>query len=125
MKVVMLALTLVIITLAGLDSVVVMKVFTLALTLVILTLAGLRGRTPNPMLAALYTVVMLALLPSFQSTLRCMVFTHLFFAIWLAWFQRERHGRPVSTWLYVGTMILWANLHGGFVIGLFWLLLVV
>jgi hypothetical protein len=68
--------------------------------------------------------VLLALLPSFQSTVRCMVFTHVFFALWVCWFQRERRGRPVPVFLYVATMIVWANLHGGFVIGLLWLLLV-
>jgi len=74
--------------------------------------------------AAFYALVLLALLPSFQSTVRCMVFTHILFALWLYWFQRERHGRPVATLGYVVTMILWANLHGGFAIGLAWLLLV-
>jgi hypothetical protein len=60
-------------------------------------------------------------LPSFQSTVRCMIFTHIFFALWVWWFQRERFGPPVPTALYVLTMIIWANLHGGFVIGLAWL----
>jgi hypothetical protein len=53
-----------------------------------------------------------------------MTFTHIFFALWLYWFQCERHGRPVRTFWYVLTMIVWANLHGGYAIGLAWLLLV-
>jgi hypothetical protein len=73
---------------------------------------------------AFYALVLLALLPSFQSTVRCMIFTHILFALWLYWFQRERHGFPVPTVLYVLTMILWANLHGGYVTGLLWLLMV-
>ena len=50
-----------------------------------------------------------------------MVFTHLFFAIWLYWFQVERTGGRVVTWAYPLSMIVWANLHGGFAIGLAWL----
>ena len=108
----------------GPSAIVGMKLVTLTITLALLVWAGLQGRRPTMLMAAFYALILLALLPSFQSTLRCMVFTHLFFALWLYWFQRERHGRPVPAFLYVLTMIVWANLHGGFAIGLAWLFLV-
>jgi hypothetical protein len=108
----------------GGTAMVVTKLLTLTLTLVLVVWAGLRGRKPTLLLTAFYALVLLALLPSFQSTVRCMVFTHIFFALWLYWFQRERQGSPVATYLYVTTMIVWANLHGGFVTGLIWLLAV-
>ena len=106
----------------GPSAVVGLKLVTLAITLALLVWAGLRQRTLSPLAAAFYAVILLALLPSFQSTLRCMVFTHIFFALWLFWFQCERYGRPISTFWYVLTIIIWANLHGGFSIGLAWLL---
>jgi hypothetical protein len=106
------------------SAIVATKLVTLAVTLALLVWAGMRDRRPVPWLAAFYALVLLALLPSFQSTVRCMVFTHIFFALWLYWFQRERHGRPIPAFLYVLTMIVWANLHGGFAIGLAWLLVV-
>jgi hypothetical protein len=71
--------------------------------------------------AAFYAVVLMAMLPSFGSTLRCGAFTHLFLALWLFWFQRERHESPVPNWFYPATMAIWANLHGGFALGLAWL----
>jgi hypothetical protein len=105
-------------------AIVATKLVTLAVTLALVVWAGIHNRRPTAWMVAFYFLVLLALLPSFQSTVRCMVFTHVFFALWLCWFQRERRGRPVPTYLYVLTIIVWANLHGGFVIGLAWLLVV-
>jgi len=107
-------------TWAGGGAIVALKIVTLAVTMAFLVFAG--GQDRQALLAAFYAVVLLALLPSFQSTLRCMAFTNLIFALWLYWFQLERRGRLVPVWAYVVTMILWANLHGGFVVGLLWLL---
>ncbi len=101
-----------------------LKLATLAVTMFLLGCAGLQDRRPTVLLAAFYAVVLLALLPSFQSTVRCMTFTHVFFALWLYWFQCERHGRPIALWAYLLTVVVWANLHGGFSIGLAWLFLV-
>lgn len=106
----------------GGSAIVAMKIITLAITLSLIVWAGLWQRRPTVLTAAFYSLVLLALLPSFQSTVRCMTFTHIFFALWLYWFQCERHGRSIPTFFYVLTVILWANLHGGFVIGLGWLL---
>jgi hypothetical protein len=105
----------------GLNIFVAVKLITLAVTLTLVVWAGIHNRRPTALLAAFYALILLALLPSFQSTVRCMTFTHIFLALWLYWFQCERHGRPVSTGWYVVTMIAWANLHGGFTIGLAWL----
>ena len=109
-------------SLGGGAAIVVIKLVTLASTLVLVVLAGTQDRRSTLLLAAFYALVLLALLPSFQSTARCVVFTHLFFALWVYWFQCERHGRDVPLWAYLLTIILWANLHGGFAIGLAWLL---
>jgi hypothetical protein len=105
----------------GGSAMVATKLVTLTVTLALVVWAGSRDRRPTVLLTAFYALVLLALLPSFQSTVRCMIFTHIFFALWVYWFQRERQGRPVPTFLYVLTMIVWANLHGGFVVGLIWL----
>jgi hypothetical protein len=101
-----------------------LKLITLAVTLALVVWAGLRGQRPSVPMAAFYALVLLALLPSFLSTLRCVAFTHVFFALWLYWFQCERTGTRIPAWAYVLTMLVWANLHGGFAIGLFWLALV-
>ncbi len=109
---------------AGLDVFVAVKLATLTLTMVFIVWAGLYGRRPTLLTTAFYALVLLTLLPSFQSTVRCMTFTHLFFALWLYWFQAERHGRVVPIYFYLITMLVWANLHGGFAMGLMWLAVV-
>ncbi len=109
---------------AGLNIFVAVKLVTLALTLMLVVWAGLYHRRPTMLTAAFFALVVVTLLPSFQSTIRCMTFSHIFFALWLYWFQCERHGRSIPIWLYPATMIIWANLHGGFVVGLVWLLAV-
>jgi hypothetical protein len=101
-----------------------LKLVTLAVTLAFVVWAGLRRQRPSVPMAAFYALVLLALLPSFLSTLRCMVFTNIFFALWLYWFQCERTGTRIPAWAYALTMLVWANLHGGFTIGLAWLALV-
>ena len=108
---------------AGPTAIILTKLVTLAVTLTLVIRAGIGSRRPTVGMAAFYGLILLALLPSFQSTVRCMVFTHIFFALWLCWYQRERQGRPVATLYYALTMIVWANLHGGFVVGLLWLLI--
>ena len=105
-------------------AIVATKLVSLAVTLALIAWAGMRDRRPTMLIGAFYALVLLALLPSFQSTVRCMVFTNILFALWVYWFQRERSGRPIPTFLYVLAMILWANFHGGFVIGLVWLAVV-
>ena len=101
-----------------------LKLVMLAATLALVVWAGLRRQRPSVPMAAFYALVLLAILPSFLSTLRCDVFTHSIFALWLYWFQCERTGGRVPVWAYVATMLVWANLHGGFAIGLAWLGLV-
>ena len=72
-----------------------LKLVTLAITLALVVWAGLRGQRPSVPMAAFYALVLLALLPSFYSTLRCVAFTHIFFALWLYWFQCERTGARI------------------------------
>jgi hypothetical protein len=110
-------------SLGGGTAIVLTKIMALAVTLALVVAAGKGDRRPTLLVMAFYAVVMLALLPSFQSTVRCMVFTHILFALWVYWWQRERRGRVVAAWPYPLTMIVWANLHGGFVVGLLWLAL--
>ena len=104
-------------------AIVLAKIITLAATLTLVVWAGKANRRPTLLVTAFYAVILLALLPSFQSTLRCMAFTHVLYALWVYLWQHERRGLASQTWLYPLTMIAWANLHGGFVIGLLWLAL--
>ena len=106
------------------SAMIALKLAALATTLALVVAAGLRRRVLSLLAAGFYALVLFALLPSFLSTLRCVVFTHVFFALWIYFFQVERQGRRIPLPAYLVSMLMWANLHGGFAIGLLWLALV-
>ena len=53
-----------------------------------------------------------------QMQFRPQLFDYVFFAALIAMLARESHGRRAPLWLAVPMLALWANLHGGFFIGL-------
>jgi hypothetical protein len=79
-------------SLGGGTAMVLTKIIALAVTLALVVAAGQGDRRPTLLVLAFYAVVMLALLPSFQSTVRCMVFTHVLFAGWAYGWQPCRRG---------------------------------
>jgi hypothetical protein len=46
------------------------------------------------------------------------VFTFLLLAIWLERLERLRSGERIPLWQFPSLMLIWANLHGGFIFGL-------
>lgn len=71
--------------------------------------------------ASVASAVLLALaVPSlaYRLTPRADLFTTLFFAIFLAELWRFHRAAPARLWLLPATMLLWVNLHPGFIAGL-------
>ncbi|MDD3013704.1 MAG: hypothetical protein PHC34_08395 [Candidatus Gastranaerophilales bacterium] len=78
-----------------------------------------------------YTFSIFAILVGFQSTVRSQVFTYLFFTLWIYLLEKIRTKNFSSPsnektslkqtlkyiWFFPVTMLLWANLHGGFIAG--------
>ena len=65
---------------------------------------------------ALLGIAASALMPQIQ--FRPQIFTFALFAAELAMLARDNYRRPVRLWLIVPMMALWANLHGGFIVGI-------
>ncbi len=65
-----------------------------------------------------YAVTLLVILQAFVTTTRCTIFTYLFFTLWIYVMERIRRGDIKLIWIIPATMIIWANLHAGFVSGL-------
>ncbi|OGI30406.1 MAG: hypothetical protein A2287_07365 [Candidatus Melainabacteria bacterium RIFOXYA12_FULL_32_12] len=59
-----------------------------------------------------------SILPAVQNVIRSQMFTFLFFTLWLYVLQRVRRGENRLLWILPVTMIIWANIHGGFIAGL-------
>jgi hypothetical protein len=65
-----------------------------------------------------YLLTCLVILPGFITTLRSQVFTYFFFSLWIYILERIRKNQFGLAWMLPVTMIVWANVHGGFVAGL-------
>lgn len=52
------------------------------------------------------------------STLRCQSYTYLFFTLWIYLLERIRKGENRLICLFPATMLLWSNMHGGFLAGI-------
>jgi hypothetical protein len=65
-----------------------------------------------------YLLVFYGMFAGFSFTVRCQMFTFMFFALWIYILERIRHGENRLLWVFPVTMLIWANLHGGFVAGL-------
>ena len=65
-----------------------------------------------------YILVFIALTPGLGSVLRCQAFTYLFFTLWIYVLERVRRGENRLIWILPATILIWANLHGGFLAGL-------
>jgi len=62
-------------------------------------------------------ITLLSVLIGISATLRCQVFTYLFFTLWIYVLERVRRGENRLIWIFPATTLLWANMHAGFVAG--------
>ncbi len=65
-----------------------------------------------------YFLILLAVFFGIGHTVRCQLFTFTFFITWIYALERVRLGQTRLLWIFPVTMLIWANLHGGFVAGL-------
>ena len=59
-----------------------------------------------------------ALLPGIANLIRCQMFTYLFFTLWIYLLEKIKRGDKKLIWLFPITMLLWVNMHGGFLAGI-------
>jgi hypothetical protein len=74
----------------------------------------------DPYRIGYYLLMLYAILPAFTSNVRSHCFTYFFFAMWLYMLELVRQGNAKKR-IYICfalTMLLWANVHGGFIAGL-------
>jgi hypothetical protein len=65
-----------------------------------------------------YLLAAFSIMPGLSSTLRCQAFTYLFFALWIYLLERVKRGENRLIWLFPATMLVWTNVHGGFLAGI-------
>jgi hypothetical protein len=86
-----------------------------AITIIMLEMAAAETGAEPLLQAAVLIAVSVALMPLMQ--FRPQLYTYIFLAALMALLTRENYRRRAPLWLAVPMFALWANLHGGFVIG--------
>ncbi len=106
------------------------KIIILSLTYFILTRIILLRRkhknqnNENPLITAPFNILFFILLIQSSldimfTTLRCQLFTFLFFTIWLYTLEKTRLEKNYQLlWILPSTMLVWSNIHGGCFTGL-------
>ncbi len=100
------------------------KLIVALLTLSLIYLGALRNSShASPRTIALILACALPQLCSvWTSTIRCRVFTHLFLVLlFLAFIYFRKNSQRALLWCVPLVMVLWTNMHGGFVLGLVFL----
>jgi hypothetical protein len=91
--------------------------FAVAVSTLLLVLSAVRRRAASAHTRAVVGLLAVAVLARGFS-LRPQVFTYFFVALILLLLAQYRRGRQRVLWFFPGIFLLWANLHGGFVLGL-------
>jgi hypothetical protein len=102
--------------LLGLDGVVLLTSLVIASSFTLIYADAAR-RSGLPV-TALLLAILSAATASIHWLPRPHVFTFLLLAVWLERLERMRNAEPVPLWQFPFLMLLWANLHGGFIFGL-------
>lgn len=59
-----------------------------------------------------------SLFPGMANLIRCQLFTYFFFTLWIYLLEKVRRGENKYICIFPATMLLWANMHGGFLAGI-------
>lgn len=65
-----------------------------------------------------YLFSIYAMMPGFVNTIRSQSFTYFFFAMWFYLLNLVREGKNRILFIFPLLMLIWANLHGGFLAGI-------
>ncbi|HUJ72720.1 MAG TPA: hypothetical protein VLZ30_10775 [Verrucomicrobiae bacterium] len=102
----------------GPTSLMLFKIATACAALILCLVTARRNGTGWPALLLLAIPCGLAVLPGYITVVRSQTLTYLFFAVTLLCLEAMRAGRRWPAFIIVPVMLFWANVHGGFVVGL-------
>ena len=81
-------------------------------------LAGAESETDAPIPIQLGVLIVTALMAAPWFEFRPQLFTFALFGALMMLLARDARGRPAPLWIAIALLALWANLHGGFIIGI-------
>ncbi len=101
--------------LLGLDGVILLTAILISISILVVFRYSIH-KSGSP-LVALFVTLLVAAATSLHWLPRPHVITLLFLAIWIHNLEELRTGRRVGIYVFPLLMLLWANLHGGFIFG--------
>jgi len=102
----------------GPASLMLLKIVTACAAILLCLFAARRNGTGWPTLLLLAIPCAVTVLPGYVTVVRSHTLTYLFFALTLLCLEEMRAGRHWPAFVIVPVMLVWANVHGGFVVGL-------
>jgi hypothetical protein len=100
----------------NMDGVVILTALVLAMTFVVVFIDSFH-RSSMPVLAA-FLSLWAGVSSSIDWLTRPHVLSFFFLALWLMWLERIRKNENISLWWFPLLMLVWANSHGGFILGI-------
>jgi len=89
------------------------------LAIFILVIKIIKLRTNKYPESILYFILLgFSLIPGMGAPIRCQVFTYVFFILWIYELEKIKQGEFKLIWILPLTMLLWVNMHGGFIAGI-------
>jgi hypothetical protein len=102
----------------GPASLMLLKIVTACAAILFCLFAARRNGTGWQTLLLLAIPCAVTVLPGYVTVVRSHALTYAFFALTLLYLERMRDGPHWPVFVIVPLMLLWANVHGGFVVGL-------
>jgi len=102
----------------GPASLMLLKIVTACAALLLCLFAARRNGTGWPTLLLLVIPCAVTVLPGYVTVVRSHALTYVLFALTLLCLETLRAGRQWPAFVIVPVMLVWANVHGGFVVGL-------
>jgi hypothetical protein len=99
-------------------SLMLLKIVTACTAILLCLFAARRNGVGWPALLLLAIPCALTVLPGYVTVVRSHALTYVFFALTLLCLEEMRDGRNWPPFVIAPLMLVWANVHGGFVVGL-------
>jgi len=99
-------------------SLMLLKIVTACTAILLCLFAARRRGTGWPALLLLAIPCAVTVLPGYVTVVRSHALTYVFFALTLLCLEEMRNGRHWPAFVITPVMLVWANVHGGFLVGL-------
>jgi len=89
-----------------------------AIFLLLIQIVRLNDRKETVINPTMLILLAVSIFPSVVTSVRSQLFTYTFFVLWIYILERIKRNENRLIWILPVTMLIWANVHGGFLTGI-------